>query len=480
MAPQTTTHYITGPPAHFDLVYSDVWLPPLYSRRILCFKLPQDSSHQRAIEILKRGLQSLVDGTPELGGQVVFVPGEEREDGVPWKALRPGKGIELVVKDLRHRRDSNSNRNSNEDLDTEKFPSYAALESNNFPISAFKDKILVPVPVPIMPLPLPQTVLQANLIEGGLLLCVCLGHELTDGNGMNAIMIALGEQCKLASESEEDLKPRVMNIDRSLMLGLTGSKTGLKDHPAYGYSKGAFVPHDDSHPASENDQASQEAKAGKADANNNEPIITHQHDNEHTTTAQRVKTHTYHIPPPAALALKRAASTPTHPVSTHDALSALMWRTLIHARHASGLLPTLSQEQHDSETTPKPTPTSTYTLPHNARRHLSLPPDWVGNACYFISATLPLSTILAPRSLPTMAASIRAALNAVDGDVVGGLMQLRKECTYDVTWWPLFQIDEPQILMGTSFYHSGLVGVDFGEGVMGRVRHFSCTDEGAM
>lgn len=218
MAPPTTTHYITGPPAHFDLIYSDVWLPPLYSRRILCFQLPQESTHEIALEILKRGVQSLVDGTPVLGGQVVFVPGEEREDGVPWKAIRPGKGIELVVKDLRHHHHSSGTTNENGTKnDEEPFPTYAELESTNFPITAFKDSILVPVPVPIMPLPLPQTVLQANLIEGGLLLCVCMAHELTDGNGMNAIMLALGEQCKHASESEGELEPRVMDLDRRVM-----------------------------------------------------------------------------------------------------------------------------------------------------------------------------------------------------------------------------------------------------------------------
>lgn len=196
-------------------------------------------------------------------------------------------------------------------------------------------------------------------------------------------------------------------------------------------------PFGSSQPVTENGESLEEVKISKVDTEITNAATPQIHDRRPDfgvghpppSIASRVKTHTYHIPATSALALKLAASTPTHPVSTHDALSALMWRTLMHARHASGAL------SHPSPKTNTPPTESTYTLPHNARRHVGLPSAWVGNACYFISATLPISTILSPsnQSLPIMAESIRAALNAVDGDIVGGLMHLRKECTYDVT-----------------------------------------------
>ena len=102
-----------------------------------------------------------------------------------------------------------------------------------------------------------------------------------------------------------------------------------------------------------------------------------------------------------------------------------------------------------------------------------------GQLLLLCDASLPVSKILEPDSLPILAARIRAGLNAVNGDVVGGLMELRKPCTYDITWWPFHEINEPWILMMTSLYHSELYGVDFGES-LGQVKYFGVSDEGIM
>lgn len=221
------TRFISGPAPKLDLVYSDVWLPGIYSRRILSFELPNNSNHERALDCLHRALQSLVDGTPELGGLVVALPvdDEANKEDVPWKAIKPYKGIEFRIKDLRN-----------------EIPSYKELESKGFPVAAFKDDLLVPVPVMYQPEPNAVMIVQASLIEGGLLLTVCLCHSLTDGNGMNAITIALAEQCGLAAHAEGPLKPRAMNVDRKVMVELTGDKKELSDHPAYGRLEGAFKP----------------------------------------------------------------------------------------------------------------------------------------------------------------------------------------------------------------------------------------------
>jgi hypothetical protein len=432
-----TTQFISGPAPSLKLVYSDVWLPGIYSRRILSFEVPTGSSHERALDCLHRALQSLVDGTPELGGQVVVLPAEDETNGesVPWKAIKPYKGIEFVIKDFR----------------TE-FPSYQELERKGFPTAEFKDDLLVPVPVPIQPEPNAEMIVQASLIDGGLLLTVCLCHSLTDGNGMNAIMLALAEQCGLAAQVEGPLEPWAMSLDRKVMLELTGSKNNLSDHPAYGRREGAFVPH----------VAAQEVN-GTEDSLVDSVIAESESDKPTTETpaSPPATVHTYRITSAAAASLKATAGTQTR-ISTHDAIAALMWRTLTIARYKAGRL---SADK-----------TSTYTFPHNSRRHVGLPKDWVGNCCYFISASLPVSRILEPDSLPVMAAEIRAGLNAVRKDVVGGLMELRKPCTYDIT---LGEISEPWILMMTSLYHSELFGVNFGES-LGRVKHFGTSDEGVM
>lgn len=439
------TRFISGPAPKIDLVYSDVWLPGIYSRRILSFELPKDSSHERALDCLHKALQSLVNGTPELGGLVVALPvdDEANKEDVPWKAIKPYKGIEFKIKDLKN-----------------EIPSYKELKSKGFPVAAFKDDLLVPVPVMYQPEPNAEMLVQASLIEGGLLLTVCLCHSLTDGNGMNAIMIALAEQCKLAAQVEGPLEPRAMNMDRKVMVDLTGEKKDLSDHPAYGRFEGAFKPRI----AAEETPAQEEN--GTKDPLKDSVIMEDEPEKQTSATPAPApaQVHTYRISTANASALKEIASTQGR-VSTHDSIAALMWRTLTVSRYKAGRL--------------NVDKTSTYTFPHNSRRHVGLPKDWVGNCCYFVSASLPVSQILEPDSLPVMAAAIRAGLNAVNKEVVGGIMELRKPCSYDITWWPLFEVNEPWILMMTSLYHSELFGVDFGDS-LGRVKHFGTSDEGVM
>lgn len=439
----TSSTFIPGPDAHLDLVYSDVWLPAIYSRRIFCFELPACSSHERAIEVLQRGLQSLVQGTPQLGGQSVVLPRKNGEK-VHWKAIRPYKGIELVVKDL-----------------TQSFHGYDKLEETGFPIYEFKDGLLVPAPVAPSSYPAADMIVQATLIEGGLLLAVCVCHDLTDGNGMNAIVKALGEQCTLAGETTETLAPRKLDTDRTIMLELTGSKTDLKDHPAYGFLQGAYVPkldnlEKDSQPLNDHSSAAAHELEHKS-----EEATTAEPNNQNPPQPQ---IHTWRITGAIASALKQVSATASA-VSTHDAIAALMWRTVTIARVKAGRL---SMDK-----------VSTYTIPHNARRHVGLSKDWVGNCCYFISVSLPVSQIIESDSLPKIASAIRASLNAVNSDVVGGLMELRKPCTYDITWWPLHQVNEAWILMLTSFYHSELYGSDWGR-ALGKVKHFTTSNEGAL
>lgn len=439
------THFISGPAPKLDLIYSDVWLPGIYSRRILTFELPDNSNHERALDCLHRSLQSLVNGTPELGGIIVALPVDDatNKEDVPWKAIRPYKGIEFAIKDVRN-----------------EISSYKDLESKGFPVAAFKDEVLVPVPVMFQPEPNAEMIVQASLIEGGLLLTVCLCHSLTDGNGMNAIMIALAEQCKLAAQMEGPLEPRALKMDRKVMLELTGDKKDLSDHPAYGRFEGAFMPK----------IATQEKAAPEENVSKELPkdsvVMNGETEKEIATSPAppTAQVHTYRISTADASALKEIAGARGR-VSTHDAIAALMWRTLTVARHKAGRL--------DADRT------STYSFPHNSRRHVGLPKDWVGNCCYFVSASLPVTKILEPDSLPVLAAAIRAGLNAVNKDVVGGIMELRKPCSYDITWWPLAEVNEPWILMMTSLYHSELFGVDFGDS-LGIVKHFGTSDEGVM
>lgn len=410
--------FITGPEPQLKLVPNDVWLPGLYSRRILCFELSPNSSRDQVIDVVRRGLQALVTGTPELGATSVVVPDAAPHDSSqPWRALVPGKGIELVIKDL-----------------SASFKTFEQLEKSAFPITEFRDSELMPIEGPIVPEPAAIARFQLSFIGGGVLLSSCLYHHLTDGNGMNAIMRAIAEECSKATKTSEDLPPRVMDTSRAVFEATKDGLTDLKNHPAYNIVDGAFIP--GAH-----------------------------HDEPNAGPPPRFCPQYYYLTDSKAQALKAYGSTHS-PVSTHDAMNAALWRNLIISRVHTKELTDLSQ-------------TSTLSIPHNARKYLGLPSTWVGNCTYFIAAQATISEILEPESLPLLASRIRAAMNNVTPEHVKGVVVLRKQNPYGLNWWPIMQAAEPQIVGLTSFYHSELMDTHWGD-LLKEPKHFTTTDLGGF
>ncbi|KAI5362318.1 Putative transferase [Septoria linicola] len=421
----TKSIFFTAPDPTLKLVHNDVWLPGLYSRRILCFSLASGSSHETAIDVIQRGLQALVQGTPELGGTSIVIQNAAPHDAAyPWREIVPGQGIELVTKDL-----------------TTSFASYDDLERTGFPLSSFKDDELMPIEGPIMPEPAAIARFQLNLIEGGVLLSCCIYHHLTDGNGMNAIIRALAEECKRAGKAPGGLPPRVLDSNRAALSAANGSMTDLKHHPAYSILKDAFVPvahHDEAPP----------------EVNGEEP-----------PPPPQFQPHYYYLSNDNAQALKDYGSRDT-PVSTHDAISAAIWRNLIISRLKTGELKDTDQ-------------VTSYSIPHNARKYLGLPNTWVGNCTYFILAQATVSEVVAEDSLPILASRIRAAMKEVDTEHVKGILAVRKQDPYSLNWWPIMQVNGPHLVGMTSFYHSELMGTDWGKH-LGEPKHFTCTDLGGF
>lgn len=308
----------------------------------------------------------------------------------------------------------------------------------------------MPVAVKIQAEPNPQTRVQLNLIEGGVLLSFCECHVLADGNGMDVIMAALGEECKRAAQVAEGLRPRQLDIGRSALNGLDEVHTDLKTHPAYDFLEGVWLPHP--------------APVETPNGNNAQPV--HGEPPIPSEPAPKVTVHSYRVTSPAAAALKGIATADSARISTHDAIAALIWRTTIIARHKAGKFSSSDQ-------------VSLITIPTNARKHLGIPNTWVGNCVYFIAATLRVEEIIKPNSLPLVASVIRAALNEIDHNTVAGPMSLRRKHPYDITWWPLSNVGKPWIVGMTSLYNSELYGTDWGD-AFGSVRHFTTSDEGAV
>lgn len=257
---------------------------------------------------------------------------------------------------------------------------------------------------------------------------------------MNTITRALGDECKRAAEKAGDLPPRVLNTDRSTMASLDGGKTDIADHPANAIIDGVYKP------GAHHDEAPPETNGKPA------------------APPPRFVPAYYHLGHKEAQDLKNYCSRDTS-VSTHDAISALLWRNLTLSRVKTGEL---------NEDT-----LCTFTGPHNGRKHVGLPKNWIGNCVYFYVAQASAADIIRANSLPSLAAKIRAALNRVDREHMEGISTIRERDPYSLAWWPVGEAAEAHMVAITSFYHSELLGTDWGD-ALGNVKHFTCTDIGAF
>jgi hypothetical protein len=412
--------FFVGPHFDFDFAITDAIVFNLYSYRILVFKIDNPSGHAATTSSLKTALQKLVERCPPLGGVVVNIenkPGEQHG----WKKVRPGPGIKLVVRDLRSKLD------------------YHDLEARNFPTEALKCEEVVPIsPAPVVEGEAPASVFQYTWIKGGALLTVGIDHPITDGNGMNTIMGMLAEECKRAHSEPEQPKnssfPQdraVLGTNRSAVRALESkTKDRPEDHPGY-----KFLSEPPSH----------------EESHGPEPDISQ---------------FMFQITPAKLEELKKTANTLNPRISTHDAITALLWRSVMLARYTAGTITDLDTEVE-------------FYLPTDVRRFLELDNDYIGNVVYFVTGKMPLRDLLQPSSLPKLAASIRSALESRDEELIGGYHSLCKRLPdlSQMSFAMLESVTTTSFALGTSWRAGQMYGADWGSD-FGPVMRFRSPDVG--
>lgn len=333
--------------------------PPYWNRSLYCFKLPSDYKKEEIISVIREGLKATFSDLPVLTGQVVPVDDEEQPGK---KNIVPGGNEELFVKDL-----------TSSSLD------YDHLKTIRFPISKFDDETFWSTPN--MPAPgekCPVFAAQANFIKGGWLLGISFWHLIMDGTALAIALRVLAQNCLLVQDpsSQGQASPKISgDIYNKSRLHESGPKYGglLSDHPEY-----VFFP---------------EVPTGLP------PCMT-----------IPLKVEVFHISPASLKALKAAATpvveTETHAkepmwVSTNDAVSALIWRSI--------MVVTYEGTEYKDE------PLSCCQVAVNARPKMDppLPADYFGCALTFGTSYLPISSILVPGSLSTMALMIRQSIMKV-------------------------------------------------------------------
>jgi hypothetical protein len=403
------TVLFSGPSFHVDLSGLDARHPVHYSQRLLIFRCSSSAQREAQLAAFKVGLQALVERCPLLGGIVVPLPSDEARGGKDdWRTIVPDKGMELVVRDLRT-----------------KIPSFQKLEAANFPSQMLPYDLVMPIPQAMSnDRPFAACKMQFSAIEGGTILTWSMTHSLADGSGNNELMRILSDETRLAQEHySEDVTKEArstgIGLDRSVMLNLKSELPfNIEDHPAYMLQKPIEQP----------------------------PPHPFQATGPETELILRIS--------PASLAqLKSDATTPgAPPISTHDALTALVWRTVILIR---------SRRSASAREVPASTLASMY-MPSDARRHLNLPQSYVANVVYQLTASLDLGTLLSPTGLQHAASAIRRAITAVNPVIVSSLLAKTNETWLD--WQFMNNYATTGAAMGTEWTSGVLYSRDWGEG----------------
>ncbi|KIX96975.1 uncharacterized protein Z520_07089 [Fonsecaea multimorphosa CBS 102226] len=401
---------IPVPHFHVELAALDALHPVHYSRRLLIFRCASLSQRDAQLAALKVGLQALGLRCAILGGIVTPLQPAElngTNSSPDWRTIRPDRGIELVVKDL-----------------SEELPCFEELQASGFPITRLTYDLLVPVPQDIgNDRPYAACKIQFSTIKGGAILTWAMSHCVADGSGNNELMRVLSEATKLAQGCATDdvlaqaAASTQMGLDRRIMRGMSSEiPFRIEDHPGYMA---------------------------------NPPNLPPSHPFEATSAEVSVL---FYIPATRVAQLKADATQPgAPPISTHDAICALIWRSLILIR---------SQRPAGARNVPASTITNLF-MPSDARRHLDLPPSYVGNAVYQLSVSLELGTLLAPRSgLQEAASAVRGAITAVTPPLVRSVIAETNERWVD--WAFLSSYTSTGVAMGTDWTSSALYQQDWG------------------
>jgi len=407
------TILIPGPSFHVDLAALDARHPIHYSRRLLIFRCTSSAQRNAQLTALKTGLQALVSRCPILGGKIVALPPEDAINGKEdWRTIVPDQGIELVVKDLRSA-----------------IVSFGELEAADFPAIKLPYDLLVPVPEDITnERPFAACKVQLSAINGGTIITWAMSHSVADGSGTNELMRILSEETRLSQEPNEARTTPVttdLGLDRNFLRNITSDiPFNIEQHPAYRWEE-----------------------TSPPNTSQSGPSPTHPFE----ATSPEIPVF-LRISPKGLAQLKADATTPGEsPISTHDALSALIWRSVLMVRRRRSA-------------TAQALPTSTIGsifLPMDARHHMNLQQSYIGNAVYQLTAALDLGTLLSPSGLQHAALALRKAIKAVTPSLVANIMAKTRERW--IGWQFVATASSTGVAMGTDWTSGVVYDDDWGK-----------------
>lgn len=250
------------------------------------------------------------------------------------------------------------------------------LRKSKFASSLLDADLLCPFPAAtyIKDGPVDVCRIRANLVDGGLILAVQVIHTVFDGRGILEVLKLFANNFRKAQTGElptgEAIQTSKYSFDRTSVLSGKGFHGDIANHPCWTASTLSF-------------------HGGFAKTKN---VCTN-----------------FHISADSLRTLKESMSAGSDlPISTHDAISALIWRSLIVARYKAGIITSESR------------PDVHFSVSVDCRSRLNLPDPYFGNAIYGIKSSIPLTPLLANQddhfpALKEAARAIRTEITSVTG-----------------------------------------------------------------
>ncbi|KAM0234635.1 hypothetical protein ACHAP5_010030 [Fusarium lateritium] len=346
--------------------------PRGWVRYLFPFELPPDYDPEVVTNILRRSLQATKDRFPTLACEAVPDPDARQANALKLQKITDN-GIEsIIINDLRH---------------SETFRlSFSELKAKHFPVSSFPAEVFTRCP--IWPAPgqrVPITFVQANFIPGGWILNWNIFHAVGDGQAFYNWIRVWAEETRRA-QGLEILEP-VLYDDRvysdrriayEIPRTLPKDKAGcFKDHPEYSIVT---------------DPATQLAKIATTDGHVGQIFYLSEE------SLRRLKRDGQPLKGDGVF------------VSTNDALSALIWRSIMAAQFDVDSL-------DGSEN-------SVFNIAINGRGRSCPPihPEAMGSFLGFLQVELSIKKVLESDNLSALSTLIRNAIIAMDKDFSGSFI----------------------------------------------------------
>lgn len=317
------------------------------------------SSKEKILNILKSGLAQTIKAIPTVAGHVKAASNPIQEGSMC--VTTPFGAVEDIF--------------TAQDL-TESHPEmdYDDLKRRHFPMEAVDSNVVYSLP-DLMKAEKPVFLAQANFIRGGLVLGISLHHSFGDGASLKTILQTWATCCR-----GESAAPTLTASTRRERLMFSETGASLDEFPEY-----ATIP---------DNIAGYQPGVAKGEGPEIAPV------------PPQVDSHVFYLSAQRLKELKDLASAKLEGsdwISTSDALSALLWRSITVARNL---------EPGDAATED----TRVLNIPLDGRRIMREDTNsYMGNMILFNNATTPLRNLLSsPPQLPEIARTIRQSISRID------------------------------------------------------------------